>query len=202
MNENSNNFSETVDNKVPEGIEYDIFSENTANDLARAESMNRDYLKHIYKEDMSFLNKEVRMTRTQYLHDINKLNTFFTAEKKRFYKYFVLITVVLLVGLTVGIWAWYEWYKCWVLYRAAYADFYIGNAVFTMKEIEGIHVLGVIYGALGSAALVLGVTQFGFFGYGYYKKLKALERYRNRSLDTLECRKKEAMLLGQYDASR
>lgn len=202
MNENSNNFSETVDNKVPEGVKYDVFSENTAEDLTKAESMNRDYLKHIYKEDMSFLNKKVRMTRTQYLREIDKLNTYFKAEKKRFYKYFVLITAVLLVGLTVGIWAWHEWYVCWIFYRAAFADYVIGKAVFTEDEIKGIRSMCVIYGALGSVALVLGVPQFGFFGYGYYKKLKALERYRNRSLDSLECRKKEAMLLGQYDALR
>lgn len=201
-NENSNNFSETLHNTVPEGADYDVFSENTAEDLAKAESMNRDYLKHIYKEDMSFLNKKVRMTRTQYLREIDKLNTYFKAEKKRFYKYFVLITAVLLVGLTIGIWAWHEWYVCWIFYRAAFADHVIGKAVFTEDEIKGIRSMCVIYGTLGSVALVLGVPQFGFFGYGYYKKLKALERYRNRSLDSLESRKKEAMLLGQYDALR
>lgn len=199
-NQENNTFSETLDNTLPEGTEYDIFSENTAEALTKAESMNRDYLQHIYKEDMSFLNKEVRMTRMQYLREIDELNTYYKAEKKRFYKYFVLITAVLFVGLAIGIWAWHEWHVCWVFYRAAYADFYIGKAIFTMDEINGIHAMGVIYGTLGSVALVPSVTQFGFFGYGFYKKLKKLERYKNRSLDSLEYRKKEAMLLGQYDS--
>lgn len=198
--ENVNNFSEARDNTMPEGKAYDVFSENTVENIFEAEEMNRDYLKHMYNEDMSFLNKEVRMTRMQYLREIDKLDTYYKAEKKRFYKYVLLITVVFLVGLTVGIWAWYEWYKCWVLYRAAYADFYIGKAVFTMKEIKGIHAMCAIYGTLGSVALVLGVPQFGFFGYGYYKKIKHLERYKKRALDSLETRKKESMLLGHYDS--
>lgn len=200
--ENVNNFFETVDNTLPEGKAYDVFSENTAVDSIKAENMNRDYLKHIYKEDMSFLNKEIRMTRMQYLCELDEINTYFKTEKNRFYRYFFLITVVLLIGLTVGLWAWHEWYVCWELYRAAYADLYIGKAVFTSEEIRGIHALCVIYGALGSVTLFPSVTQFGFFGYGYYKKLKSLERYRNRALDSLESRKKEAMLLGHYDSVR
>lgn len=169
--EKTNRFPETANNTLSEGADYDVFSENTQKDLNKAEGMNRDYLKHIYKDDMSFLNKEVRMTRMKYLRDIDKLNTYFEAEKKRFYKYFILITAVLLVGLTVGIWAWYEWYKCWALYRAAYADYYVGKAVFTMEEINGIHAMGVIYSVLGSVTLSTSIFQFGFFGYGYIKNL-------------------------------
>lgn len=201
-NKNSNNFSKTVDNKVSEGIKYDIFSENTSKDLTKAESMNRDYLQHIYKEDMSFLNKEVRMTRMQYLRDTDKINTYFKAEKKKYKMYFIFITAVLIIFLGVGIWALREWYLLWQFYKALYSAVGHGKISMSPDEMKGYLMMTTFYGTIGCAALVFGLSQFVFFGYGYLKKLKALERYRNKSLDTLECRKKEAMLLGQYDASR
>ena len=82
-NENENNavFSETVNNTLPDGDHYDVFSENTAKNKIEAEQINRDYLKHIYNEDMSFLNKDVRMTRMQYLRETDKLNTYFKSER-------------------------------------------------------------------------------------------------------------------------
>lgn len=196
----NNTFSETLDNTLPEGAEYDVFSENSAKKISKAENMNRDYLQHIYNEDMNFLSKEVQMTRTQYLRDIDEINAYYKAEKKRFYKYFVLITAVLFVGLAIGIWALREWYLCWKLYQAATAGFYLDGLEINKYELRGIWAMTGLYGSLGWITLVLSLAQFGFFGYGFYKKLKKLERYKNRSLDSLEYRKKEAMLLGQYDS--
>lgn len=199
-NENNNTFSETLDNTLPEGTEYDIFSENTAEALTKAESMNRDYLQHIYKEDMSFLNKEVRMTRMQYLREIDELNTYYKAEKKKYKKCFIFITVVLIIFLGAGIWALREWYLLSQFYKALYGEAVFERISINESEMKGFLMMTTFYGTLGVASSLIGLAQFGFFGYGYYKKLKSLERYRKKALDSLETRKKEAMLLGQYDS--
>ncbi len=44
----------------------DMF-ENNPNTFIEGEQMNRDYLVSLYNEDMSFLNKEIRMTRSGYI---------------------------------------------------------------------------------------------------------------------------------------
>lgn len=198
--ENANNFPETLDNTMPEGKAYDVFSENTAEDLAKAESMNRDYLKHIYNEDMSFLNKEVRMTRMQYLREIDELDAYYQSEKKNYKKQFVFITVVLIIFLGVGIWAIREWYLLWHIYNTVYKAAVYGSLSMNENEMKGFLMMTTFYGTIGVAAVLTGVCQFVFFGLGYYKKIKHLEIYKRRSLDSIETRKKESMLLGHYDS--
>lgn len=201
-NEDKNNsiFSETVDNIAPEGAEYDVFSENTAKNKIEDEQINRDYLNHIYKEDMSFLNKDVRMTRMRYLQDRDRIEEHFRKEKNNFIQAFILITVVLFVALGVGIWALHEWYTCWKLYQAVNAGMYLTGLEVTGKELRGIWAMTGFYGCIGWISVFLGTAQFCFFGRGYYKKIKHLTREKHKSLETLEFRKKEAMLLGQYDS--
>lgn len=201
MNEKENNFSETVDNQIPDGVQYDIFSENTNESLIEAENMNRDYLNHIYKEDMSCLNKEVRMTRMQYLREIDELNSYFEAEKKKFKKLLIFISVVLIIFLGVGLWAIHEWYVLWQTYKALYsAVVFYGRVSATGKELSGFLMMTTFYGTIGIASSLFGICQFCFFGHGYRKKIKELERYRRLARDSIETRKKEAMLLGHYDS--
>lgn len=198
--ENVNNFSEMVDNTLPEGKAYDVFSDNTAVDSIKAENMNRDYLKYIYKEDMSSLNKDVRMTRMQYLREIDELDAYYKLEKKNYKKQFVFITVVLIIFLGVGIWALREWYLLWQFYKALYSAVGHGKISMSPPEMKGYLMMTTFYGTIGMASALTGICQFVFFGYGYHKKIKHLEIYKKRSLDSLEIRKKEAMLLGQYDS--
>ena len=54
------------DNKKAEKL--DMF-ENNPDTFSEGEEMNRDYLVHLYNEDMSFLNKEIRMTRSNVFRD-------------------------------------------------------------------------------------------------------------------------------------
>lgn len=197
---NNSIFSETVDNTAPEGAEYDVFSENTAKNRIEAEQINRDYLKHIYNEEMSFLNKDVRMTRMQYLADMDGIHSHFKAEQKIYKKNFIFIGIVLLIFLGVGIWAMHEWYVLWQTYKALYSAVVFEKVVATREEIKGFLMMTTFYGTIGIASASLGITQFCFFGYGYYKKIKHLDREKHKALETLESRKKEAMLLGQYDS--
>lgn len=198
--ENANNFSETLDNTMPEGKAYDVFSENTAKNVIEVQAMNRDYLKHIYSEDMSFLNKEVRLTRMQYLREIDELDAYYQSEKKNYKKQFVFITVVLIIFLGVGIWAIREWYLLCQFYNALYNEVGYGRISMNSSEMKSFLMMVTLYGTIGVAAVLTGVCQFVFFGLGYYKKIKHLEIYKRRSLDSIETRKKESMLLGHYDS--
>ena len=175
-NENENNavFSETVDNTAPEGAEYDVLSENTAKNRIEAEQINRDYLNHIYKEDMSFLNKDVRMTRMQYLQDRDRIEEHFRKEKKNFIQAFILITVVLFISLGVGIWAIHEWYVCWKLYQAVNAGMYLTGLEITEKELRGIWAMTGFYGCIGEVRdfRFLGDSPILFFRTGLLQKNK------------------------------
>lgn len=199
-NENNAVFSETVNNTLPDGNHYDVFSENTAKNKIEAEQINRDYLKHIYNEDMSFLNKDVRMTRMQYLRETDNLNTYFKSERKKYKMNFILIGIVLVIFLGVGIWAIHEWYVLWQTYKALYSAVALEKVAATEEEVKGFLMMTTFYGTIGIASALVGISQFCFFGLGYYKKLKSLERYRARALNSLETRKKESMLLGHYDS--
>lgn len=197
---NNSIFSETVDNTAPEGAEYDVFSENTAKNRIEAEQINRDYLKHIYNEDMSFLNKDVRMTRMQYLADMDGIHSHFKAEQKIYKKNFIFIGIVLLIFLGVGIWAIHEWYVLWQTYKALYSAVVFEKVAATEKEVKGFLMMTTFYGTIGVISAFFGIAQFCFFGHGYHKKIKHLNKEKHKALETLESRKKEAMLLGQYDS--
>lgn len=197
---NNSIFSETVDNTAPEGAEYDVFSENTAKNRIEAEQINRDYLKHIYNEDMSFLNKDVRMTRMQYLADMDGIHSHFKAEQKIYKKNFIFIGIVLLIFLGVGIWAIHEWYVLWQTYKALYSAVVFEKVAATKEELKGFLMMTTFYGTIGVISAFFGIAQFCFFGHGYHKKIKHLNKEKHKALETLESRKKEAMLLGQYDS--
>lgn len=66
MEENNKKLSEKTANENKSEVKINMF-ENNLNTFSEGEQMNRDYLVHLYNEDMSFLNKEIRMTRSGYI---------------------------------------------------------------------------------------------------------------------------------------
>ncbi len=81
------------DNPEQSGSFNGMFDENTS-DYIITQNMNRDYLWSIYNDDMDSLNKEIRMTRSDYIRrrvQIEKyIDTEIKADKKR-----ILIRVAL-----------------------------------------------------------------------------------------------------------
>ena len=65
--------------------------------------MNRDYLNQIYKEDMSFLNKDVRMTRTEYYKELNDIEKTYAKELSVQKKLIVLHAVLFVLMLIFAI---------------------------------------------------------------------------------------------------
>ncbi len=204
VNGEENNYFETVNNELPEGVKYDVFSENITESRKKAEDMNRDYLKHIYKEDMEFLNKDVRMTRTGYLRDLDTVEKAYEKETKHAKIRLVLHTVIFVVAVAFAI------YFCdqWIVYSGLYEE--ITN--FIRFNTEATHDDGELrraywaasglYGSLAVISFCVGTAQFIFFTVSNVRALKLAKRIREKAIRNIEGRKKECMLLGQYDASR
>lgn len=200
VSDEENNHFETVGNELPEGVEYDVFSENITESRVKAEGMNRDYLKHIYKEDMEFLNKDVRMTRTGYLRDLDSVEKIYEKETKQAKKRLVLHTVIFAVALALSIYLFKQLFICWDIYRGGYASAVSGSV---SKDIVAAYwMLGGVYGFFAALSLFGGIAQFIIFTMSNVKALKLAKRIREKAIRNIEGRKKECMLLGQYDASR
>ena len=195
--EEKREFSETTDNEVPKGAEYDVFEENTKT-FVESQEMNRDYLKHIYKEDMEFLNKDVRMTRTEYFKDVDKTNESFDKEEKFFRRLLVASIIIAIIAIVIAIVLVAFWY----VDMRVYHQLVLGENSLNGAQLRGFWAMGANFGAIGWIILVCGIGQLLFFGSGYIKKLKMLKKNRQKALELLEERKKEFMLLGQYDAAK
>ena len=189
-------FSETVNNEVPEGAEYDVFAENTRT-FIESHEMNRDYLNQIYKEDMSFLNKDVRMTRTEYFKEVDKINESYDKEEKFFRRLLVASIIIAIIAIVIAVVLVAFWYVDMRVYHQLYG----GNSL-NGAQLRGFWAMGANFGAIGWIILVCGIGQLLFFGSGYIKKLKSLKKNRQKALELLEERKKDFMLLGQYDAAK
>lgn len=204
VNDEENNHFETADNKLPDGVEYDVFSENTAKSRIKAEGMNRDYLKHIYKEDMEFLNKDVRMTRTGYLRDLDTVESTYKKETKHAKMRLVFHTVIFVVAVAIAI------YFCnqWIIYSGLYEK--LTNFIYFNSEAarddggmrRAYWAASGLFGSLAVISFFVGLAQFIFFTISNVRALKLAKRIREKAVRNIESRKKECMLLGQYDASR
>ncbi|MCH5189618.1 MAG: hypothetical protein J1F37_03565 [Oscillospiraceae bacterium] len=176
MSEEKREFSESADNIVPTGMEYNVFDCNT-NSNTDTRNMNREYLKRIYKEDMDFLNKDVRMTRSDYISEYNKIEEYYKQTQKECLKDFLAVFAIAAF--------------CSLLY---YFLTYLHNNISSFV-ITNILTMAVIACKLASiiicVSLVLAVA----------KKLAKAGKTKQKSLDLLERKKQELMLLGLYDLS-
>lgn len=204
VNDEENNHFETVNNELPEGVPYDVFEPNITESRVKAEGMNRDYLKHIYNEEMGFLNKDVRMTRTGYLKDLETVETVYNKRIKQAKKQLVLHAVIFAVLLALAVYFCDQW--------IVYSDLYEELTNFIMFDSRATQDNGGLrraywaaaglFGTLASISFFVGVAQFIFFTVGNVKSLKHAKKQREKAIKSIEGRKKEYMILGQYDASR
>ncbi len=197
--EEKREFSETTDNEVPTGAEYDVFDCNTAT-FVEVQEMNRDYLKQIYNEDMDFLNKDVRMTRTEYLKEVDKINENYDKEEKYFKRLLLASIIVAIIAIVIAVVLVAFWYVDMKVYHQLYGGAVLGENHLNDAQLRGFWAMSANFGAVGWIILVCGIGQLLFFGSGYIKKLKRLKVNRQKALQILEERKKEFMLLGQYDS--
>lgn len=193
--ENKRDFIKNSDNTVPEGADYDVFSENTAENTIVTENIKRDYLKAIFNDKMECLNKDIRMTRSEYISQYNKIKDSYEKERKLLKKFMIVHTVILVMSALIFILMFFAWENFTVDFHKAQT-----SGLFRTPEVRGFWAAAGFTGSIGWIIFYLGVAQFIFFGIGHLRKYIKLKRNEEFALRALEERKKEAMLLGQYDA--
>ena len=182
-----------------------IFDQNNSNFLEE-DNMNRDYLQMIYNDDMDSLNKEIRMTRTQYYQKYQKIVDDFEKEIKIDKKNLKIVTIIMLVFVGFGLFSLYMSLDFHDLYREAYRDIVFSTLETGSdndQEVAEYIRMGIAaFGTTATISLLVGFSEFAFFGGGTIKHIYRLNKNRQRALNRLEDMKKEHMLLGTYDASK
>lgn len=191
MEENNKKLSENTTNENKSEVKINMF-ENNLNTFSEGEQMNRDYLVHLYNEDMSFLNKEIRMTRSGYIKMYSDIESSYQNRKKETTKQLIPMVIIYVIAIVVAIFL-----------RVISKEFFgledlwmFGNSRKMAAYIGGIF--------LGFSRVIFLSTSTILTAYvvKMIKTLKRFDRYRENALAKLEENKAECMSAGQYDAGK
>ena len=191
MEENNKKLSEKTANENKSEVKINMF-ENNLNTFSEGEQMNRDYLVHLYNEDMSFLNKEIRMTRSGYIKMYSDIESSYQNRKKETTKQLIPMVIMYVIAIALAIFL-----------RAISKEFFgledlwmVGNSRKMAAYIGGIF--------LGFSRVIFLSTSTILTAYvvKMIKTLKRFDRYRENALTKLEENKAECMSAGQYDAGK
>lgn len=191
MEENNKKLSENTANENKSEVKINMF-ENNLNTFSEGEQMNRDYLVHLYNEDMSFLNKEIRMTRSGYIKMYSDIERSYQNRKKETTKQLIPMVIMYVIAIAVAIFL-----------RVISKEFFgledlwmFGNSRKLAAYIGGIF--------LGFSRVIFLSTSTILTAYvvKMIKTLKRFDRYRENALTKLEENKAECMSAGQYDAGK
>lgn len=191
MEENNKKLSENTANENKSEVKINMF-ENNLNTFSESEQMNRDYLVHLYNEDMSFLNKEIRMTRSGYIKMYSDIESSYQNRKKETTKQLIPMVIMYVIAIVIAIFL-----------RAISKEFFgledlwmFGNSRKMAAYIGGIF--------LGFSRVIFLSTSTILTAYvvKMIKTLKRFDRYRENALTKLEENKAECMSAGQYDAGK
>ncbi len=177
------------DNKNAE--KPDMF-ENNPDTFIEGEQMNRDYLVHLYNEDMSFLNKEIRMTRSGYIKMYSDIESSYQNRKKETTKQLIPMVVMYVIAIAVAIFLrlvskeFLALMDLWMFGRPRKVAAYIGGIFLAFSR--------VIFLSTSTILIAYVVKMI--------KTLKRFDRYRKNALTKLEDNKAECMSAGQYDAGK
>ncbi len=178
-----------VNSRASETERYGIDNLDT---FAEGEQMDRTYLKELYGENMDFLNKDVRMTRSQYISMYNEIGKNYSERKRELIKSLAVVVAVYAVAIILA-----------VVFRSISNEFFelmlmsdAGNPRKAAAYITGIFMAfsRVIFISTTAILIICLVTAI--------KNLKRLNRNKKFSIEQLENRKAEFMSAGQYDAGK
>lgn len=159
------------------GMEYDVFSENADLNPAPKMPINREYLDGIYNGGIEFSEDTVFMTRSDYISSYNRIEEDYCETKKECLKDCLIVLLIAAFFVILNNFLSYL--------RGNIMSFVVTN-VLTMA---------VIASKLGSiiicAVLLISIIK---------KNIKA-KKARQKSLELLERKKKDLMLMGLYDLS-
>ena len=105
MEENDKKLSENTANDENHSEKQslgDMFFGNNLDTFGENDKINRGYLKELYGEDMGFFNREIRMTRTEYLTRYNQIQEVYKRELSGTVKSFIFLASVFLLTLLLA----------------------------------------------------------------------------------------------------
>ena len=182
----------------------DIFEYNTV-DVER-ETMNRDYLNQIYDEDMESLTKVVLLTRTQHFKRVEETKQSFEKEINWSKKMLIVSSVIFAIFIGVAISFYAQGLRFYDVFFENMSNIksYNNGEIngYDMGTLKGMWQIFGLSGMAGSIFLLIGGIEFYALGYGSIKRIKTLEKTREKALQRLEDTKNEHMLAGTYDASK
>lgn len=177
------------DNK--NAVKSDMF-ENNLNTFSEGEEMNRDYLVHLYNEDMSFLNKEIRMTRSGYIKMYSDIELSYQNRKKETTKQLIPMVIMYVIAIAVAIFL-----------RLVSKEFIALMDLWMFGDSRKLAAyIGGIFLGFSRVIFLSTSTILTAYVVKMIKILKRFDRYRENALTKLEENKAECMSAGQYDAGK
>ena len=177
------------DNK--NAVKSDMF-ENNPDTFSEGEQMNRDYLVHLYNEDMSFLNKEIRMTRSGYIKMYSDIESSYQNRKKETTKQLIPMVIMYVIAIALAIFL-----------RVVSKEFIALMDLWMFGDSRKLAAyIGGIFLGFSRVIFLSTSTILTAYVVKMIKTLKRFDRYRENALTKLEENKAECMSAGQYDAGK
>lgn len=169
----------------------DMF-ENNPDTFSEGEQMNRDYLVHLYNEDMSFLNKEIRMTRSGYIKMYSDIESSYQSRKKETTKQLIPMVIMYVIAIAVAIFL-----------RVVSKEFIALMDLWMFGDSRKLAAyIGGIFLGFSRVIFLSTSTILTAYVVKMIKTLKRFDRYRENALTKLEENKAECMSAGQYDTGK
>ena len=163
-------FSETVNNEVPEGAEYDVFSENSTE---KEQPINREYLNQIFEGGIKLQHDTVTFTREMHGKMYLDIENHYETERKEKVKWIKICQLAAVVS--------------------------VGLALVPVFTIGFNGIVGLVLYLYRVFMMVFALCM-EMCTVSYIKKFRKLKKEREKNIERLNQRKEEAMLSGTYDA--
>lgn len=167
---------------LPKGeIEYDMFSENIDTNPEPSKPVNREYLDSLYTGGIDISDAEIRMTRSDYIAEYNRINEHDKKEKRKCKINFFCTMLIAAFGISV---------------------IHIIKLLQINLDIDAqTQYLYMILNGLRFGAIVATPIISGFLLVSSIKSIKKAKETQRKALERLEQRKEELMVLGLYDTA-
>lgn len=156
--------------------EYDVFSENPDTNPEPSKPVIREYLDSLYTGGIDISDAEIRMTRSDYIAEYNRINEHCNKEIKKILKNFLWATLIV-----------------------AFSIFTIRFMIFLQTNLG--EFIYMIFNGLKLGAITAIIVVSTFFILSTVKSIKKAKETQRKALERLEQRKEELMVLGLYDTA-
>lgn len=172
----TNEKNEKANDLPKDEIEYDMFSENIDTNPEPSKPVTREYLDRLYTGGIEISDAEIRMTRSDYIAEYNKINEHYNKEIKKILKNFLWAAFIITFSI-------------FILYFIIFLQTNLGQIIY------------IIFNGLKFGAITAIIVVSTFFILSTVKSIKKAKETQKKALERLEQRKNEFMVLGLYDTA-